>query len=442
VRRRLLLLSAFSCVLVLLVLAIALGPFVRPRTVEKLDNELRDQILAVAWVVADAPTEQQARDFLATVDTSSHTRIGVLSSTGLVPFGSDADRLRRWLGSGKSISRFPVSPRDFPGVQYPRFFTEPNGDRAASQGIKDGKSFWIIEGTIPIGVIDDRVRAQWLLVLGLGAFALVVALTGASLVARRMTAPMVRAVAAAEALGGGDLTASAPLTGPREVVDLGVSLNKLAGRIDRLLASERERAATLSHRLRTPLTALRLETEHLADHRDTRADERRRLRAALVSLERGLDEVINESRKTRDEGLPQQSDAVAVLRRHLDFWSGVAGARNREVHSRFDSEKSCRVPVTAVDLGTVIDAVLSNTFRHTPAGTSLTVLLERTEQQVAIRFTDGSPSGPMDDFPEGTGSTGIGLSIADGIISEAGGTMFTSEGPGGGFVVTVNLPLV
>ena len=54
-----------------------------------------------------------------------------------------------------------------------------------------------------------------------------------------------------------------PDDGPEEVRRVGAALNRLAGRIDELLAAERETVADLSHRLRTPLTAVRLDVESL-----------------------------------------------------------------------------------------------------------------------------------------------------------------------------------
>ncbi|MEQ4724849.1 HAMP domain-containing protein [Nonomuraea sp. B19D2] len=66
-------------------------------------------------------------------------------------------------------------------------------------------------------------------------------------------------------LAGGDLTARAEPGGPPEVRSVALALNHLAGRIDGLLAAERESVADLSHRLRTPLTGLRLDAESLRD---------------------------------------------------------------------------------------------------------------------------------------------------------------------------------
>ena len=59
-------------------------------------------------------------------------------------------------------------------------------------------------------------------------------------------------------------------TGPAEVAKVGSALNGLADRIDEVIAVEREAVADLSHRLRTPLTALRLQVEAMPD-RDSAA---------------------------------------------------------------------------------------------------------------------------------------------------------------------------
>ena len=74
------------------------------------------------------------------------------------------------------------------------------------------------------------------------------------LLTRRIIRPLVDTAQTAQQLSIGDTTARAPTDGPREVADVGVALNRLADRIDELIAEERETVADLSHRLRTPLT--------------------------------------------------------------------------------------------------------------------------------------------------------------------------------------------
>ena len=78
-------------------------------------------------------------------------------------------------------------------------------------------------------------------------------------------------------------TARVEPAGPPEIVEVGDTLNRLAERIVELLAAERELVADLSHRLRTPITALRLDAERLADPDERqRVDERRRRGRAVA----------------------------------------------------------------------------------------------------------------------------------------------------------------
>ena len=52
-------------------------------------------------------------------------------------------------------------------------------------------------------------------------------------------------------------------TGPRELAEAGYAFNRMADRLDAARTDERELVADLSHRLRTPLTVLRLDAEAL-----------------------------------------------------------------------------------------------------------------------------------------------------------------------------------
>ena len=111
------------------------------------------------------------------------------------------------------------------------------------------------------------------------ALVLAVAVVVADRLARTIVAPVRDLAATAERLGQGDLEARVEPAGPPEIVEVGHVLNRLAGRIGELLAAERELVADLSHRLRTPITALRLDADGLHDAGRTRAGDRRRRRA-------------------------------------------------------------------------------------------------------------------------------------------------------------------
>ena len=107
-------------------------------------------------------------------------------------------------------------------------------------------------------------RATWILA-GLGLLLLSLSVGAADTLARRVAAPIKDLADAADSLHEGQLDTRTAERGPPEVVAMARALNRLAARIEQLLISERESVADLSHRLRTPVTALRLDDESISD---------------------------------------------------------------------------------------------------------------------------------------------------------------------------------
>ena len=158
---------------------------------------------------------------------------------------------------------------------------------------------------------SDDVRYDgatgWYALLAAASVGLLLIGAGAGeVLTRRIARPLVRTANTAQQLSMGDTTARAPTDGPREVADVGIALNRLADRIDELIAEERETVADLSHRLRTPLTTLRLDAEALRD-----PIEAERVGAHVMSLERMLTAVIHAARRPQREGRLPSCDATA-----------------------------------------------------------------------------------------------------------------------------------
>ena len=158
----------------------------------------------------------------------------------------------------------------------------------------------------------------------------------------------------------GEETASIPVI-RRDIRDVTVGLNELAGQIDALLSREREQAADLSHRLRTPLTVLRLEAETLRD-----PAEAGRIGEQVDVLERTVTELINATRRPVRTEAPC-TDATAVVAERVRFWSVLADEQDRRMDMRIPSGPLL-VRVRAEDLSACLDALLGNVFAHTPEG--------------------------------------------------------------------------
>ena len=280
-------------------------------------------------------------------------------------------------------------------------------------------------------------QTQWLLLLAAGSVGMLLVAAGAAeLLTRRIVRPLVETADTARALSVGDTGARAPTGGPAEVGEVGVALNRLADRIDELIAEERETVANLSHRLRTPLTALRLDAEALRDPTD--AD---RIGAHVSALERMLTAVIHAARRPQREGRMPSCDATAVVGDRVAFWSALTEEQQR-ASSLSLPDRPLPVRAAAEDLAAAVDALLENVVAHTPEGTSFAVSLDPTDVGARLRVADDGPGLPADEPVRGRsdrGSSGLGLDIARGCAEATGGSMTLGASPSGGALITLEL---
>jgi signal transduction histidine kinase len=288
----------------------------------------------------------------------------------------------------------------------------------------------VIEVFVPVDQLRAGVTRTWAVLAGLGLVLLVLALLVADRLARSVTRPVTELAHTAQRLGSGDLSARATPAGPPEVREVGLAVNRLAGRIGELLTAEREAAADLAHRLRTPLTALRLDVESLPP------GDRERVGDDVDALSRSIDEVITEARRPVREGLGAGSDAAAVVAERVRFWSVLAEEEERAVSVELP-EAPLPVRVAAADLAAAVDALLGNVFAHTPEGTALRVAVRPAGNGGAeVVIADEGPGLPdpataLERGRSGGGSTGLGLDIARRTAEASGGTVRLTSSPAG-----------
>jgi signal transduction histidine kinase len=293
----------------------------------------------------------------------------------------------------------------------------------------------LIEVFVPTELLRSGVTRTWLVLAGLGVVLLLLALLVADRLARSMTRPVTELAETAHRLGAGDLTARVRPAGPAEVREVGTAVNQLAGRIGELLAAEREGAADLAHRLRTPLTALRLDVEALP------TADRDRLLDAVDAVGRGIDEVISESRRSVREGVGAGCDAVAVVGDRVRFWSVLAEEEGRRLDVRL-ADGPLPVRVAHADLGAALDSLLGNVFAHTPEGTAVRIAVRPAAGGGAeVSVADDGPgfdATVVERGRSGGGSTGLGLDIARRTAESSGGAMRVASSARG---TTVTLEL-
>ncbi len=302
-------------------------------------------------------------------------------------------------------------------------------------GLKDGTA--VIRVLVGQDQLNEGVLRARLALLGLAIILLLLAIAVGDTLARSFVRPLEAAADTAGRLAGGDLDARVTPAGPPETRSVAIALNRLAARIIDLLHAEREAVADLSHRLRTPVTALRLDVESLPPGPD-----RERLADDVGSLTRSIDAVINEARRPIREGIDGRCDATEVVGSRIAFWSALAEDEARPVQTSLPTEPAV-VASTGTDLAATVDALLGNIFAHTPAGTPFSVTLVKVGDGAVLTVADSGPGWRLA-HPEGrgrssAGSTGLGLDIAARTAAASGGGLERHEGGDGGAIVTVRL---
>jgi signal transduction histidine kinase len=279
----------------------------------------------------------------------------------------------------------------------------------------------LVEVFVPAALLSRGVLTSWLVMAAVGMALVGVAVIVSDRLAMHVTRPARALADAAARLGDGDLTARSEPAGPPELTAAGEAFNTMAERLTRMIAAERVMAADLPHRLRTPLTALRMTAAALGP---SQVAEETRL--AVVSLEQEVDRIIRAARRPAIEE-PSSCDAAEVLQDRMDFWSALAEDQGRAWHLT-GAGRPVQVPVARPDLVAVADALLGNVFLHTAEGTEFAVTLHSGNGVVAIFFADAGPGidDPKAALERGSssgGSTGLGLDIARRVAQSTGGEL-------------------
>jgi signal transduction histidine kinase len=306
----------------------------------------------------------------------------------------------------------------------------------AVQGLPHGTA--VIRTFVPNAELRHGVLHAWLVLGGIGLALVALSVIVSAQLARSLVRPLRAQAHASEMLAAGDLSARAPIEGAPEVRQVSTGLNRLAVRIGELLAHERETVADLSHRLRTPLTALRIDAESLRDD-----EEMARVISDVDVLTRTVNEIIREARRPTDGRGGVACDAADIVRGRAAFWRALAEDQDRRM--TVDVAPG-RLPVRAPaeDVAACVDILLENVFAHTPEGAAFAVRLSsRASGGAWLVITDDGP-GFSDPDPtlrgqSSGGSTGLGLDIARRIAEASGGTLLLGHSPLGGAAVTVGL---
>ena len=287
--------------------------------------------------------------------------------------------------------------------------------------------------------LNQGVARAWTVLGTLGLVVIAAAVGLSTRLGRELVRPVGDLAAVAHRLGEGDLAARARGDGPPELAAVASALNSLAERLGDLIRAERESLADLSHRLRTPLTSLRLQTEGLND-----LDQRELLTQAVDRMQEAVDGMIVEVR--RGKVLTSAVDLTHVVSTRMEFWKVLAEEQLREV-SQSIAVGPLMVQAGKEEMGSALDALIGNVLTHTPTGTAFEVRLSEDRGRAVLIVGDSGPGFPpgVDSTRRGvsgTGSTGLGLDIARKLAEKTGGSLRLGRSRLGGAQVELRLDLI
>ncbi len=219
---------------------------------------------------------------------------------------------------------------------------------------------------------------------------------------------------------------------PSEVQPFVTAINRLLKRVDQSMQAQRRFIADAAHELRSPLTALSLQADRLAEvEMPTTAQERLMpLRQGIARSRSLLDQLLS---LARAHLAPSTLDATVsiqqVFRRVLEDMVPLAQAKNIDIG--IVGTDDTNVLAQEVDLITLVKNLVDNAIRYTPSGGRVDLTLVNSKSMTLLIIEDNGPGIPETEWErvfdpfyrvlgsETTGS-GLGLSIVQTIAARIG----------------------
>jgi two-component system sensor histidine kinase BaeS len=272
----------------------------------------------------------------------------------------------------------------------------------------------------------------------------------------RLVRPITDLTSAARVIARGGTPPPVPVRGQDEVAELARAFNKMT---ERLAADEEQRRrlfAGVAHELRTPLSVIQGTLEGMLDHVLEATPERiTTLHSQSLLLARLITDL-------RDLSLAQAGqlqlnvqpiDAGPVVRETLEALAPLADERG--VVLQADILKGLpRIDADPDRLRQIVQNLVENAVRYTPAGGEIHVSMQADEADVRLVVSDTGVGVAAADLPyifrhfyradqsraRSSGGTGLGLAIVKSLVEAHGGRVAVDSAVGRGSTFTVTFP--
>jgi two-component system sensor histidine kinase CpxA len=405
------------------------------------------QVLAEAVQAYESGGPEQARRYLEGVHESDHVWAYLLNDQDEEISGR---QLPDWM---KDRERGRRRPRGlWGGLIQPRRFrreamTSASGHRYTLVALPPPPGPFGLHGVPGLGITIAIISS------GLVCY----------LLARYLTAPVIRLRAATQKLAAGDLSARAGVPGDRrrdEMAELVRDFDGMAERLENLVTAQARLLHDISHELRSPLARLNValglarqrtgpEAQSALERMDLEANRLNELIGRLLTIAR-----LESGDEAMEKHAVRLGDLVTEIAADADF-----EAQARGCHVEVMIVDDCQVQGSPALLHSAIENVVRNAIRYTREGTSVEVRLERIQgskaAEAVLRVSDSGPGVPHEaldklfrpfyriDDARGrqTGGVGLGLAITERAVRLHGGTVKAANRPQGGLMVEIRLPL-
>lgn len=263
---------------------------------------------------------------------------------------------------------------------------------------------------------------------------------------------------------GGHVAGVEPVAehGPQEVRELTRAFNAMAERVQSSQRSQRDFVANVSHELRTPLTSIQGFAQALMDGAAESADERRRAAEVIYAeagrMHRMALDLLDLARL--DAGTAELKmapvDLGALLRSVLERFQPMSEAAGMDL-TLFTSPDLTGLIGDGDRLAQVFTNLLDNALKFTPSQGSVRIRAVKAGGEIQVSVSDTGQGIATDEIPhvfdrfyqadsaraggERHGA-GLGLAIADEIVSAHGGKINVRSARGRGAEFVVHLPVV
>ena len=377
------------------------------------------------------------------------TRVAVVAADGRI--SGPAAALVSAADVATLLAGYPVSK-----VEGRRGKTVIIEGRPTGTGTGTGTAIVLVRSLGTLETTTTETARRVLLALAIGV---VVAIIAGTLLARWLTKPLVAIAETAKRMAAGERGLTVEAHKPTEVAAVANALAALDRALSTSEGRQREFLLSISHELRTPLTAVRGYGEAMVDgliHERDIAGVGATLVTETERLDRFVADLLELARLEADDfAIERQHVEIGrLLDQAVDAWRGRARTLDVALKA-LPPAAGLAVASDAQRVRQLIDGLVENALRVTPAGSTVSLAARKFGTSVVIEVRDGGPGLSPDDlavaFERGAlraryrdirpVGTGLGLSIAARLVSRLGGTIAAGNAPGGGAIFAVSLPV-